>query len=57
MPQNIVCSKCGAQLYNGLELESPTEIIQRNGGFCPKCRGELDFKIDNVKIVPTESAK
>ena len=39
-------------LYTGLELETPTEIIQRNGGYCPKCGKKLGFETDNLKIAP-----
>src|SRR2546430_13900443 len=38
-PQRIICSKCGDLLYTGLELETPSEIIQRNGGGrAPACK-------------------
>jgi hypothetical protein len=51
MPQRVFCHACGATLYDGLELESPTEIIQRYNGTCPKC---LSFEPEAVKIIPSE---
>ena len=51
-PQRILCSKCGELLYSGLELETPGEIIQRNGGYCPKCGKKLGFDTENLKIIP-----
>ncbi|HET7405041.1 MAG TPA: hypothetical protein VFJ63_02900 [Candidatus Bathyarchaeia archaeon] len=39
-------------LYSGLELETPSEIIQRNGGYCPKCGNKLNFTIEALKIHP-----
>jgi RNase P subunit RPR2 len=54
MPQRVFCHACGATLYDGLELESPTEIIQRYNGTCPKCQKKLSFEPEAVKITPTE---
>ena len=51
-PQRIICAKCGEMLYTGLELETPSEIVQRNGGYCPKCGKKLGFETENLKIVP-----
>lgn len=39
-------------LYAGLELETPSEIIQRNGGYCPKCGKKLSFDTETLKIGP-----
>jgi len=52
MPQKIVCQECGATLYDDFELESPTEIMQRYNGYCPKCNKKLNFDSNNVKIIP-----
>jgi RNase P subunit RPR2 len=52
MPQRVFCDACGATLYDGLELESPTEIIQRYNGICPKCQKKLSFEPETVKILP-----
>ena len=51
-PQRILCAKCSEPLYTGLELETPSEIIQRNGGYCPKCGKKLGFETDSLKIIP-----
>jgi RNase P subunit RPR2 len=55
MPQRVFCDACGATLYDGPELESPTEIIQRYNGTCPKCQKKLSFEPESVKIVPYDS--
>jgi len=52
VPQRVFCDACGATLYDGLELESPSEIILRYNGSCPKCRKGLSFDPDVVKILP-----
>jgi hypothetical protein len=54
MPQKIFCQECGSVLYNGFELETPTEIIQRHNGICPQCKRRLDFETEKVKIIPYE---
>ncbi|OLB46571.1 hypothetical protein AUH73_00785 [archaeon 13_1_40CM_4_53_4] len=51
-PQRIICAKCGEPLYTGIELETPSETIQRLGGYCPKCGKKLGFAIENLKIQP-----
>ena len=55
LPQKIVCGDCGAILYNGLELETPIEIIQRHNGLCPQCKKRLEFESEKLKIAPHES--
>jgi DNA-directed RNA polymerase subunit RPC12/RpoP len=57
LPQKIVCANCGSILYNGMELEIPSEIIQRHSGLCPQCRKKLDFESEKLKIVPAEKSK
>jgi DNA-directed RNA polymerase subunit RPC12/RpoP len=57
MPQKILCTSCNTPLYDGFELESPLEIIQRNGGACPKCGRKLTFDPDAIKIIPVEQMK
>ncbi len=54
LPQKIVCADCGSILYNGLELETPSEIIQRHNGLCPQCKKKLDFETGKLKIIPNE---
>lgn len=56
-PQKILCSKCGEPLYTGFELETPSEIVQRNGGYCPKCGKKLGFEIESLKITPVNPAQ
>ncbi|MGD8506149.1 MAG: hypothetical protein PVF15_05735 [Candidatus Bathyarchaeota archaeon] len=50
MPQRILCEKCGAVLYEGMELTPPDEIVQRYDGKCPKCGNKLSFSPINVGI-------
>ncbi|WP_309491955.1 hypothetical protein [Candidatus Hecatella orcuttiae] len=54
MPQLAVCKDCGHLLYKGVDLKPAEEIIQLNGGTCPKCGRKLEFFIDNVEIFPVE---
>jgi len=53
MPMRAYCSGCNTTLYDGLELESPTEIIQRYNGVCPKCSKQLKFEPEKVRIPTT----
>lgn len=53
MPQKILCGSCGVTLYDGLELESPLEIIQRYNGLCPQCKKRLAFDVEAIRIVPS----
>jgi len=50
LPQRISCEKCGAVLYEGMDLTPPDEIIQRYDGKCPKCGRKLSFNPINVDI-------
>lgn len=50
MPQQVVCDNCGAVLYEGRELKAPEEIIQENGGMCPRCGKKLSFFPEKVDI-------
>ena len=52
VPQRVFCDACGAALYDGLELESPSEIILRYNGTCPKCQKSLSYEPNKVKILP-----
>jgi DNA-directed RNA polymerase subunit RPC12/RpoP len=54
LPQKIVCSECGSILYNGVELETPSEIIQRHNGVCPQCKKKLEFESGRIKIISNE---
>jgi len=54
LPQKIFCSKCGATLYEGEELEAPIDVIQRYNGVCPKCGKTLNFDCENIEIYPIE---
>jgi len=35
-----------------MELKPPVEVIQANGGHCPKCGKKLNFEIEKVEIIP-----
>ena len=52
LPERVFCDACGAILYDGSELESPIEIIQRYNGTCPKCQKTLSYDVDRVEILP-----
>jgi hypothetical protein len=38
----IVCSKCGAKIYNGDEVKSPRQILRLYKGQCKKCGAKLN---------------
>jgi len=57
MPQRVFCDACGTTLYDGVELESPSEIIQRYNGLCPKCQKRLSFEPETVRIIPHEGSQ
>jgi len=50
VPQRVICQKCGAVLYEGIELKPPDEIIQGYDGKCPKCGKKLSFIPRNVEV-------
>jgi hypothetical protein len=54
LPQIIYCGNCKHVLYNGAELKPPDEVMQANGGYCPKCGKKLNFEIEEVEIAPVE---
>ncbi len=43
MPLRAFCHKCGAVLYEGVEIKAPNEIISEYDGKCPKCGRKLSF--------------
>ncbi|MGQ9513458.1 MAG: hypothetical protein ACUVTL_00125 [Thermoproteota archaeon] len=43
MTQRVICSKCGAVLYESNELKSPIEILQGLGGGCPSCGRKIEY--------------
>jgi len=52
MPQRVICHGCNHVLYEGLELKPPDEIIQQNGGKCPKCNRKLSLLPMDVEVKP-----
>lgn len=52
LPQKIKCGKCDEILYNGTDIEPPSEIMRKFDGLCPKCGRKLNFEIDKVNIIP-----
>jgi len=54
MPQKIVCSECGAVLYEGELLKSPQDIVKKFEGKCPGCGKELVFTTEGVTVSPNE---
>ena len=54
MPQRVICQKCGALLYEGIELKPPDEIIQGHDGKCPTCGKKLSFIPKNVEVKPVD---
>jgi RNase P subunit RPR2 len=52
LPQRIICKRCGNNLYEGIELEAPLDVIQRYNGQCPNCGNKLEFNYENIRIIP-----
>jgi ribosomal protein S27AE len=50
LPQRIHCERCGAILYEDIELKPPIEIVQRYDGRCPKCGRRLSYFPIKVEI-------
>ncbi|MCD6529503.1 hypothetical protein J7L06_04360 [Candidatus Bathyarchaeota archaeon] len=50
MPQRVICSKCGKEIYRGEDLKPPDEIIEILGGRCPYCGRELSFIPVKIEI-------
>jgi len=57
MPQKVTCGNCNAVLYEGLELNYPDTIINKNFGYCPnpKCEKKLELDLSKVEIIPYKS--
>ncbi len=54
LPQQVICEKCGAVLYEGTELKPPDEIIQMHDGKCPKCGNKIGFVPTKVDVRAVE---
>jgi len=52
MPQRVICHECGEILYEGDDLKTPDEIIQRHNGRCPKCGRKLSSVPSSVEVKP-----
>jgi len=52
MPQKVSCQECGYILYEGPELKTPDEIIQKHDGKCPKCGKKLSTVPLDVEVKP-----
>lgn len=61
MPVVYRCSRCGCILYvfvfvgqDSYGVPTPTEVIERYGGVCPRCGKELHKpKLHDIVIVPS----
>jgi len=54
VPQRVVCERCGAVLYEGVDLRPPDEIVQEYDGKCPKCGKKLSYSSQKIEIRPVE---
>jgi len=55
VPQLVLCEKCGATLYKGMDIKAPNEITQQYDGRCPKCGKRLSFIPKKVEVKLVES--
>jgi Zn/Cd-binding protein ZinT len=53
MPLKLTCHKCNYVLYEGDILKSPSDIINKYNGKCPKCNRKLSgFNKDWFSVYP-----
>jgi len=57
MPLKVVCSECSYILCEGDYLKSPSEIMKKYEGSCPKCGSPLDPSAYNINIFPNKENK
>jgi len=50
----VICHKCGAILYESIELKPPEEIIVDYDGRCPTCGKKLSYIPKNFEVKPVE---
>lgn len=50
----MICHKCGAVLYENIELKPPEEIAQSYDGKCPNCGKKLAFIPKRVQVKPLD---
>jgi len=56
MPLQVICHKCGAILYEGIEIKAPNEIISDYDGKCPNCGRKLSDIPKKVEIKAVDEA-
>jgi len=54
VPQLVICHKCGAILYESIELKPPDEIIQSYDGKCPTCGKKLSYIPKHFEVKPID---
>jgi len=54
VPQQVICHKCGAVLYEGTELKPPDEIIGSYDSKCPNCGKKLSYIPIDVEVRPAD---
>jgi len=57
VPQRVNCHKCGAVLYEGIELKTPYEIIESYNGKCPNCGKKLSYIPIDTEVKPADETK
>lgn len=57
MPQETICSGCGAILYRGFEPEPPIETVKRYNGICPNCGRKLSVEPEEIEIQASRKIK
>jgi predicted nucleic acid-binding Zn-ribbon protein len=53
---SFLCEKCGAILYEGMDLKPPYEIVKRYNGKCPKCGRKLFSDPINFEVTKIEQS-
>jgi DNA-directed RNA polymerase subunit RPC12/RpoP len=57
VPLRVICDRCGAVLYEGMEIKAPNEIISDYDGKCPNCGKKLSDMPKMVEIKPIDEIK
>jgi len=54
VPQLVICHKCGAVLYEGEELKTPSDIIESYDDKCPNCNKKLSYIPIDAEVKPVD---
>ncbi|HYC26750.1 MAG TPA: hypothetical protein VEB67_01865 [Nitrososphaerales archaeon] len=56
MTYEIACMSCGASLYSGFDLRSPSDVLKASDYKCKKCGAKLSAAKFVVEVKKTEGS-